>query len=1026
MIRKLTLVFAALFLYGFSATAQKCGFDPLHQKLLQSDPAYNQRIIDDNARYADAMRFTNSSLVNIVGTDTTYEIPIVIHVMHTGGAIGSIYNPSTAQLIGMIDYLNQAYAATYASYPNTTNGGTNVPIRFVLAKRTPDCSATNGIIRYNLDTNAAYVAHGVNSDSTNGLSDAVLKDHQRWPVNEYYNVYIVNKIDSKDGTVGVHTAGFAYFANAGYRVDGTVMLAHSAMAGAETLPHEIGHAMNLYHVFEGNDPTGNGSNVCPTESNCFTQNDLVCDTEPMKQSVFNCPSGNNPCTNLPWLNTQHNFMDYSNCKDRFTPGQRVRMIDALKQYRSGLISSLGGTALPALAITPAACIPTTTNTGNMFNVGPRKVVLNDMTGASRGGYTADGNLAYQDFSCQQQANLNAGQTYTITVTTGNNERLSVFIDYNNDGIFSAAEQVVSRQGSGAQTANFTVPATGVVSCLPLRMRVASDIGVTNPTACGPYNSGQAEDYSVSVTGPSNTASVALALTAGSNPSCINDQLTFTATPGGTPGTGVTYKFYINGTAVTAATSSTTYTTTTPVNGNVVTARIFYTGPCGADSSLSNTFLVQRNTAISPAINIALTAGSNPGCIGQTLTFTATATNGGSNPSYSWRKNGTAIPGAGNSNVYSSNALANGDVISAVLTSSLTCAVPSTATSNPITIIFSNSIVAMVSINQTVGSNPTCSGKPVTFQLTATNPGAAPLYAWLVNGYSTGDSATTFTTRTLRNNDTVRAILISSSQCVNQPAVLSNPIVMRVITSDTPRVTLKLVMGTNPSCSDSLLKFRAQSLLPTFGGYIWYVNGLVVSTDSVFSSTGFANGDKVYVALNAGPGCHVNDTVYSDTITVLRYSTPTTPVISFIGNTLTANGGNIQWFGPYGLIAGATGNTYHATVAGNYYARNMANGCYSLPSNILHVSLLTIGSLNMDAVQIYPNPTTGKLVIDWGTMKASMQINLFNTTGQKVMQQNVVNATRELMDLSSLSNGIYFVMIRNEAGETGTVRITVTK
>jgi hypothetical protein len=1023
MIRKLTLTCAALFFSALTASAQFCGFDRQHEKMLLRDPGYAQRILDDNTRYANAIRYANNSLVSIVGADTTYEIPVVIHVMNPGtGAPGTIYNPSDAQLIGMISYLNQSFAAQYPAYPDTANGGTNVPIRFVLAKRSPTCTPTNGILRYQLDTNAAYVANGVNVNNSNGIDDDILKDHQRWPVNDYYNIYIVNKLDGQDGTSGTFTAGFAYRPPVSERFDGTVMLATKAIAGQITLPHEIGHAMNLLHVFQGGTTT-----VCPTETNCFTQNDLVCDTEPIRRSNFNCPSGINPCTNDAYQNTQHNFMDYSDCQDRFTDGQRARMIDALKIYRGGLLSSLGGTALPASGTMASACIPTTNIPFNNINAGPRRVVLNDMTGVTSGGYNSDGNLVYIDRTCIQQANLNAGQTYTITVTTGNNENLRVFIDYNNDGLFTTTprnEQVVARQGSGAQTATFTVPATGVVTCTPLRMRVVSDlVGPTLPTFCGPLTSGQAEDYSVVIKGPSNSASVAVALTAGTNPSCINSPLTFTATPGGTPGTGFTFKWYINGTAT--GITGNTFTTSTPVNGNVVTARIFYSGPCGADSSLSNFFLVQRTTAITPTVSAALTSGSNPGCAGQALTFTATATNGGTTPIYTWTRNGSTIPGA-TGNTFTTTTLNNGDLIRAVLASSLTCADPAVVTSAPITISFSP-IEAAIAISQLSGTNPSCAGKPVTYQLISANGGTAPVYSWLINGSAVpGANGTSFTTSTLSNGDRVQAQLISNNPCVAQPVAVSNTINMEVTPSDTVSVATEISKGLNPGCMDSLLEFSAVTTTVNPASFTWYLNGTPVSNTGTYGSTSFSTGDQVYVRMVAGPGCHVQDTVYSQVTNISRTTAPAAPVISFIGNMLVSNISPVQWFGPSGLIPGATAQSYHPGGPGVYYARTNNNGCLSVPSNTLQVSLLTIGTYNLDAVQIYPNPTNGNLILDWGTTKVNVSINIFTATGQRVLQQEVKNATRQTMDVSSLASGIYFVMIRDEAGKTGTVRITVAK
>src|SRR5690606_5063284 len=95
-------------------------------------------------------------------------------------------------------------------------------------------------------------------------------------------------------------------------------------------------------------------------------------------------------------------------------------------------------------------------------------------------------------------------------------------------------------------------------------------------------------------------------------------------------------------------------------------------PCALPpTATSNTIVITHTTKV-PTINIALTGGTNPGCPGQLLTFTATTTTEGQNPSYTWRVNG--IPSGSNSPVFSS-VLNNGDVVSCDLLSSSACAVP---------------------------------------------------------------------------------------------------------------------------------------------------------------------------------------------------------------------------------------------------------------------------------------------------------------------------------------------------------------
>jgi hypothetical protein len=81
---------------------------------------------------------------------------------------------------------------------------------------------------------------------------------------------------------------------------------------------------------------------------------------------------------------------------------------------------------------------------------------------------------------------------------------------------------------------------------------------------------------------------------------------------------------------------------------------------------------------------SVTISANPGntiCAGTNVTFTATPTNGGT-PSYQWKLNGNNV--GTNSNTYSDNGLVNGNMVTVVMTSSLACSSPTTATSNVIT------------------------------------------------------------------------------------------------------------------------------------------------------------------------------------------------------------------------------------------------------------------------------------------------------------------------------------------------------
>ena len=1031
MIRKFTLLMLACIGMFCIANAQHCGFEQRHQQLMSNNPAFAQKVqqMDDNL--ANLLQSNPNALVINSPSGPLYEIPVVIHVIHTGGAIGSNYNPTDAQLIAMIDYLNQSYAATWPAYPNASSGGTNVPLRFTLAKRDPFCAPTSGILRVNGSSVPDYVANGV-ENGTVGAPETAVKALSRWPNTDYYNIWIVNKIDGQDGITGPgpFTAGYAYFPGAPATVDGTIMLASQAQAGEITLPHEIGHAFSLYHTFQGD----GGGGTCPPNGNCITDGDRVCDTDPHMRSVFNCPTGTNPCTNAPYGTVVHNFMDYSSCQDRFTPGQSTRVMSGLLLSRPTLISSLGGT--PISGGVTAACIPTLAGP-NSSNNGPRTIKVSDAAATymqvTSSGYTGDGNQVYIDNTCKHQLELTAGNIYTFSVTTGPQaENLKVFIDYNNDGTFQTTEEVWSDPGVGTNQNHqfqYVVPTTatvpGLVSCIPLRMRIMSD-RTTAPAinACGPLTFGQAEDYSVLIRGGGpTTGAVSVSLTSGSNPSCFNTPLTFTAVPGA----GVsspTYVWYVNNAPAGVTTS--TFSSSTLANNDVVTVKMYFTGACGADSSLSTGYTVSRQASVPAAVSIALTNGINPGCPNQLLTFTATPVNGGTAPTYQWRVNGA--PAGTNSPTFTS-AINNNETVTVDMVSNSSCATPPTATSNGITVTHTG-MTADIIIALTTGNNPTCAGKPLTFSAQVVNAGAAPQIQWFVNGVaSAGATTATFTTSTLSNNDIVTAVLTSSDPCVMNTIDTSNAITIGMQPALLPVVTATITQGSNPGCLDSLIEFTATIAAHGSAPLLeWIVNGNPVASGLVYSTTTLQNGDVVtFRSIATDGGCYTQDTVFSAPFVMSRFSTPSSPVISLIGNMLVSTvSANVIWFGPSGEIIGASGASYHPTEPGTYYAVVSNGGCYSAPSNMLTIALLTIAGYDMEQVKVYPNPNKGYLTLDWNGHVANVSVDVYSLNGQGLIHEKVKNESRKVLDLTHLANGNYFVVITDAEGKAGTLKVTINK
>jgi gliding motility-associated-like protein len=257
--------------------------------------------------------------------------------------------------------------------------------------------------------------------------------------------------------------------------------------------------------------------------------------------------------------------------------------------------------------------------------------------------------------------------------------------------------------SGANTANLTI--SGVTTGMnnyQYRCVLAN--------LCDNVNSASA---TLTVTAP---VTPAISITASANPVCQGTGVTFTAsiTNGGA---APVYQWTKNNLNV--GTNNVTYTDNALVNGDVIRCILTSNANCvTGNPASSNAITMTVNPTVSPSV--AITASANPICPGTTVTFTATSTNGGSAPSFQWKKNNVNV--GTNSTVYTTNILANGDVITCVLTSNANC-----VTSNPAN---SNGIVMTVN----VGNVPSIR-YPVVFagvnqpvQLTARNLGGNS-YIW---------------------------------------------------------------------------------------------------------------------------------------------------------------------------------------------------------------------------------------------------------------------------------------------------------
>ncbi|QBN19137.1 T9SS type A sorting domain-containing protein [Flavobacterium nackdongense] len=288
-------------------------------------------------------------------TAAVITIPVVVHIIHSGQAIGTAPNISDAQVESQIAVLNQDYRRQ-AGTPgfNANLVGADVEIEFVLAKVDPNGNPTNGIERINF---AQPSWEDVDLEST-------VKPATIWDPNQYLNMWTVKFTDNT-------LLGYAQFpdsstlpgissTNGAANTDGVVasfdvfgsndfgsgfILAAPYNKG-RTMSHEVGHFLGLRHIW------GDGNGDESTNKPDCTATDYCADTPQVGWEHYSCGTYDT-CAASTGNDMPENYMDYTNdtCMNIFTTDQKTRIttVMANSPRRVSLKTSTKGTAIPLFA-----------------------------------------------------------------------------------------------------------------------------------------------------------------------------------------------------------------------------------------------------------------------------------------------------------------------------------------------------------------------------------------------------------------------------------------------------------------------------------------------------------------------------------------------------------------------------------------------------------------------------------------------------------------------------------------------------
>jgi hypothetical protein len=250
-------------------------------------------------------RALQARLASLSRAERARRAPVTVkvywHIIRTNN--GTVGNVTNARIRQQLRVLNDSYSgATAASAANT---------RFRFA--TEQITRTNNTQWYNWGN-----PYG---DPPDPSDDVAAKTALHRGGSRALNVYLAQL----DGGL----LGYATFPDASIdELDGVVVLNASLPGGAaapynlgDTLTHEVGHWLNLFHTFQGS---------------CGPQGDQVDDTPRQfaGNNIFECDTSLDTCT-ATGKDPVKNFMNYVDdaCMVRFTPGQAARASQSWNAFR---------------------------------------------------------------------------------------------------------------------------------------------------------------------------------------------------------------------------------------------------------------------------------------------------------------------------------------------------------------------------------------------------------------------------------------------------------------------------------------------------------------------------------------------------------------------------------------------------------------------------------------------------------------------------------------------------------------------
>ncbi|RYY60802.1 MAG: T9SS type B sorting domain-containing protein [Chitinophagaceae bacterium] len=349
--------------------------------------------------------------------------------------------------------------------------------------------------------------------------------------------------------------------------------------------------------------------------------------------------------------------------------------------------------------------------------------------------------------------------------------------------------------------------------------------------------------------------------------CDNGTLDFSATITN-GGSSPEYQWKVDG--VNTGGNQPTLQISSTVGTPVVTCLLRSDVQCATPSGTvtSNTLSIPVYPASVPTVTIVSSAGVY--CAGESASFEASNNLGPYSPIYQWMVNGINV--GGSTQVFTSNSLADGDVISCHVAATVPagCLVPADAVSDGLVVSINNAAPASISI--TADDNELCAGDTARFNATALNAGTGAAFSWMVNGADLAGANGPVLSGTFRDADKISCRLVPGMGACSPGNPVSNIVQMTVhpkpvLTADKEEIFI------SPGNSASL----NVNVSPASSSYTWSPADLLLTTTVLNPTTRPLTQDVVF-SIEAGTpfGCTSSKSVAVKIFTDLFIPTAFTP------------------------------------------------------------------------------------------------------------------------------------------------------